>query len=131
MMFLLLNHPRTDMLFFCITFCVNPFALTPRLTSPVTSQFCCIVSTLAVAVNIMPLSNITECIYTMTMHVFLHNVKSFHHLISDNEKNNNIDILPSSTKNRLTCGIKKHCVKKYHHGENSSVKSAALPKTIG
>ena len=28
------------------------------------------------------------------MHVFLHNVKSFHHLISDNEKNNNIDILP-------------------------------------
>ena len=68
----------------------------------------------------------------MTMHVFFHNVKSFHHLISDNEKNNNIDILPPpQQKIDLHLWDKKHCVKKYHHGENSGVKSAALPKTIG
>ena len=68
------------------------------------------------------------------MHVFSHNVKSFHHLISDNEKNNNTDILPPlQQKIDLHChswGKKKHCVKKYHNVENSSVKSAALPKTI-
>ena len=62
---------------------------------------------------------------------FFHNVKSFHHLISDNEKNN-IDILPPpQQKIDLHLRDKKHCVKKYHHGENSGVKSAALPKTIG